>query len=340
LIYKNRELKDQSAEAALFDAMRFNCIPVLIANEWILPFSEIIDWNLISIQIDVHNLKILPQMLDSLSQEKLKFMFNQLELVYSTYFSSIRAITLTILDIISFRVYPAFKLPYEFYNFRVKSYNKSPFILPYKPNSKLGFTLIVVSYDPQFYRDTMSLVRSSSLLEASQASKIIVLWYENVLKLSDLSDEKPSQSQKRVVFKTMNMHGSMQSRFFPLKEIETEAVMIVDEFALSKMDPNDFDTMFNAWLRIPKALVVLKLFENLNDDMSPFIYNSYLNRYFHGGSQKLNEVNFNCENKQFMRMFVNLTNNVVRVTPKNVKARDLSEKIESFSRINCDDYLL
>ena len=94
------------AELALFDSLKFNCLPVIVTNEWILPFSQVIDWSLMSIQIDMQNMNRLLKILEEISPARLSLMYSQLEFVFERYFSSIQAITLNTLDIISSRIYP------------------------------------------------------------------------------------------------------------------------------------------------------------------------------------------------------------------------------------------
>ena len=100
---------NQIAQMSLFDSLKFNCIPVIINDEWILPFSEFIDWQLISIQINKNNIKSMYEILDKYSDEHLDMMLDQLSLIYEKYFSSIKAITLSIIDLLESRINPTFK---------------------------------------------------------------------------------------------------------------------------------------------------------------------------------------------------------------------------------------
>ena len=31
-------------QAALYDVMKFGCVPVIVADDFVLPFSEVLDW--------------------------------------------------------------------------------------------------------------------------------------------------------------------------------------------------------------------------------------------------------------------------------------------------------
>ena len=56
---------------ALYDSLKFNCIPVIVADEWILPFSEFLDWQLFAVQLRRDELDRLMETIDQLSVEKM-----------------------------------------------------------------------------------------------------------------------------------------------------------------------------------------------------------------------------------------------------------------------------
>jgi glucuronyl/N-acetylglucosaminyl transferase EXT2 len=87
----------------LFDAMKFNCIPIIVANEWILPFSEFLNRNLFSIQIRQTDLHRLTEILNQVDTDTV---LANLKSAYDAHFSSIKAITLTLLNHIQSRVFP------------------------------------------------------------------------------------------------------------------------------------------------------------------------------------------------------------------------------------------
>ncbi len=100
LVFKTNSILSQ---LSLFDAMKFNCIPIIVANEWILPFSEFLNWKLFSIQIKQKDLSRLMEVLSQVDTEKV---LANLKAAYDTHFSSIKAITLSLLNNIQSRVFP------------------------------------------------------------------------------------------------------------------------------------------------------------------------------------------------------------------------------------------
>jgi glucuronyl/N-acetylglucosaminyl transferase EXT2 len=339
LIIKNLS-PDQSAEIALFDALRFNCLPIIVANEWIVPFSDIIDWSLISIRIDAFMLKNVFKIIDKYSEKELNFMFHQMDLIYRAYFSSMRAITSSVLDILSSRVYSAFKRPYKIYNFQAEATSHDPFIIRYDANKNLGFTLVIVSHDQDYFKNTIATLNSGILFEKNEnLNKILLLWYGNQEILTNQKNEKLAKN-KRVVLKSMHANGMFQSRFLPFDEIKTEAVLVLEDFVLGKIDPYDLSHLYFLWLERPTTLHVLKSFKNLNEHSSPFIYNYYLNKHFYNlharKGHRLNQKNFYCENFRFLNTFSNLTIRHECFDSETVKCKKIDEKAESFAKINCE----
>jgi glucuronyl/N-acetylglucosaminyl transferase EXT1 len=80
------------------------CIPVLLSNGWVLPFSELIDWSKAVVWGDERRLtQIIPQ-LRELPEDRLIRMREFCILYYYEYFSSIEKIIKATLDILKQRI--------------------------------------------------------------------------------------------------------------------------------------------------------------------------------------------------------------------------------------------
>ena len=91
-------------EMTLFDTLKFNCIPVIIADEWILPFSEFLDWTLFSVQLRSFQINKLSQILEKYSENDIQKMKKQGEFVFTNYFASMSKITLGVLKFLESRI--------------------------------------------------------------------------------------------------------------------------------------------------------------------------------------------------------------------------------------------
>lgn len=97
----------------LLEAMAANCIPVIISDGHVMPFHTIIDWKRFSIFIMESHVDTLMDVVNSVSEKRIKHMQKTLLYVYRSYFASMRRIVLTTLDILQERVYPHLSRTYD-----------------------------------------------------------------------------------------------------------------------------------------------------------------------------------------------------------------------------------
>ncbi|EDV20368.1 uncharacterized protein TRIADDRAFT_1026, partial [Trichoplax adhaerens] len=86
------------------EALQFGCIPIVLSNGWVLPFSEVIDWKKACVQIDERQLFDVPELIESISDEKILAMKQQSIFLWQTYFQSVTRIVLSTLEIIRGRI--------------------------------------------------------------------------------------------------------------------------------------------------------------------------------------------------------------------------------------------
>lgn len=118
------------------------CIPVTFGNDYVLPFSEVIDWRRASVRVwsrrpdgIMATLTEHPDSLITETREQVRCTFQllqlggalqmvsppslplpQVEFLYRRFFSSISAIAMTTLDILNERVFPTSARGYEVYH--------------------------------------------------------------------------------------------------------------------------------------------------------------------------------------------------------------------------------
>ena len=86
------------------EALGSGCIPVVLSNDWVKPFSSVIDWSSIVIDGDERLLLNLPEILRSISWRKISRMRSAGLRIYDKYFSSIEKIILTTIKILEQRI--------------------------------------------------------------------------------------------------------------------------------------------------------------------------------------------------------------------------------------------
>ena len=65
---------------------------MLLANDWELPFSEVIDWSQAAVVADERTLSRLPELLRSIPESQIVRMREQVRFLWSSYFRSVDAI--------------------------------------------------------------------------------------------------------------------------------------------------------------------------------------------------------------------------------------------------------
>ena len=71
----------------LYEAMQLGAVPVYISDDFFLPWSDELNWNEFCVIVDSKNLKQLPSILNSISEEKINEMADKAKQVYSEYFT-------------------------------------------------------------------------------------------------------------------------------------------------------------------------------------------------------------------------------------------------------------
>lgn len=81
------------------EALQAGCIPVLLSNSWVLPFTQVIDWNKAVIWADERLLLQVPNTIRSISNYKILQLRQQTQVLWERYFSSIEKIVFTTLEV-------------------------------------------------------------------------------------------------------------------------------------------------------------------------------------------------------------------------------------------------
>uniref|UniRef100_A0AAQ4S139 Exostosin-2 n=1 Tax=Gasterosteus aculeatus aculeatus TaxID=481459 RepID=A0AAQ4S139_GASAC len=169
---------------------------------------------------------------------------------WEAYFSSMKAIGLTTLQIINDRIYPYAARTYEQWNnppvVKWSSVN-SPLFLPLIPPRAPGFTAVVLTYDrvESLFRVITEISKVPSL------AKLLVVW-NNQNKSPPEESLWPKIGVPLKVVRTKE--NKLSNRFFPYDEIETEAVLAIDDDIIM-LTSDELQFGYEVWREFPDRLV-------------------------------------------------------------------------------------
>lgn len=112
----------------LLEAMAANCIPVIVVDGAVMPFSNVIDWKRAAIFVMEDYVNTVMDVLNEVSDERINEMRKQVKFLYQRYFSSLKAVVETTLDIIQDRVYPHKTKTYDDWNLRPEEVSQLMFL--------------------------------------------------------------------------------------------------------------------------------------------------------------------------------------------------------------------
>nr|XP_044605571.1 exostosin-2 isoform X1 [Equus asinus]XP_044605572.1 exostosin-2 isoform X1 [Equus asinus] len=373
-------------QAVLSDVLRAGCVPVVIADSYILPFSEVLDWKRASVVVPEEKMSDVYSILQSIPQRQIEEMQRQISDIqvsltinlntedsfcsfplklllmrhpeieeiqtllflvmpwnlevkarwfWEAYFQSIKAIALATLQIINDRIYPYAASSYEEWNDppTVKWGSVSnPLFLPLIPPQSQGFTAIVLTYDrvESLFRVITEVSKVPSL------AKLLVVW-------NNQNKNPPEDSlwpKIRVPLKVVRTaENKLSNRFFPYDEIETEAVLAIDDDIIM-LTSDELQFGYEVWREFPDRLVGYPGRLHLWDhEMNKWKYESewtnevsmvltgaaFYHKYFNylytykmpGDIKSWVDAHMNCEDIAMNFLVANVTGKaVIKVTPR------------------------
>ncbi|XP_071791199.1 exostosin-2-like [Asterias amurensis] len=235
-------------QAALSDALQAGCIPVVMIDTYVMPFSEVLDWQRAAVIVPEEQLSELPEILSAISPSHIKDLQRQGRFYWQQYFKSIKDITLTTLQIINDRMYPYTAKDYTDWNEpRPRVGAISPLYLPLIPPKSQGFTAVVLTYDRE--ESLFEVIRRISLTPS--LNKVLVVW-NNQEKAPPEVEKWPKINKPLKVVQTKE--NKLSNRFYPYDEIETECVLAIDDDILM-LTPDELEFGYEVWREFPDRLV-------------------------------------------------------------------------------------
>ncbi|KAL5286105.1 EXT2 family protein [Megaselia abdita] len=240
---------DRLGQPDFIEALAHNCIPVVMANNYVLPFEDVIDWNLALIRIHENNFNSLQKILESVSAQKIKELKAQGDWLFNKYFKDLKTITMTMFDILNDRVFPHQAKSLKEWNTRtfVTPSAQNPLFLPMIAPKSQGFTAVILTYDR--IESLFTLIQKVSVVPSLQ--KILVIW-NNQKKSPPHPSMFPKVSKPLKVIQTKA--NKLSNRFFPYDEIETEAILTIDD-DIVMLTADELDFGYEVWREFPDRIV-------------------------------------------------------------------------------------
>lgn len=236
------------AQPILLEAMAAGCVPVIVADSLVMPFQEVLDWKRAAVFVAEEELSGLLDTIRRISDDRLLEMQKNGQYLYRSYFSNIKTITNTALDILNQRVFPQSSKTYEEWNVAPTPLAaRSPLFLQLTAPRWQGFTAVVLTYDriESLYTLIKQLVKVPSL------SKILVVW-NNQRKSPPHASMWPKINKPLKVIQTKA--NKLSNRFYPYPEIETEAILTIDD-DIVMLTPDELEFGYEVWREFPDRIV-------------------------------------------------------------------------------------
>ena len=235
-------------QSVLSDALKTGCIPVIACDTYVLPFSEVLDWQRAAVVIQEERISEVVDILKGIPPTQIHFMREQGKYYYDQYFSSMSSIVHTTLQIINDRVFPDSAKTYDDWNKPVGSSGVySPLFLPLAPPEDSGFTAVILAYDR-----VDSLFQLISSIDKVPSLRMILVVWNNQQKAFPPRKEWPIIRHEWKVIQTSA--NKLSNRFFPYPDIKTEAVLAIDD-DIVMLTTDEIEFGYQVWREFPDRLV-------------------------------------------------------------------------------------
>ncbi|XP_056637726.1 exostosin-2 [Diorhabda carinulata] len=238
---------ERMGQFILLEAMAANCIPVIIADGHVMPFRDIIDWKRFSVFVMENHVATLMDVLNNISKKRIKEMQKNLLYIYQKYFSNMKKIAITTLDILQERIFPHHSRTYDEINLISEEINNNPLFFPMTSPKSHGFSAVILTYD----RIESLFLLIERLSKVPSLMKIIVVW-------NNQKKNPPSISEFPKINKPINVirtkANKLSNRFYPYKEIETEAILHIDD-DIVMLTSDEIEFAYEVWREFPDRIV-------------------------------------------------------------------------------------
>merc|ERR1712223_1121143 len=241
-----KEKHGRLTSSTLMASLHAGCIAIILIDNLVLPFSEVLDWKRFSIRFYEHDSELIyNHVMTQISQRGAKEMRNQIKFVCQAYFKDLPTITKTALQIINDRVFSQHAKTYRDWN--LENDIQSPLFMKNIPPAEDGFTAVILTYDrlSSLYQVIKSVAETPSL------AKILVIWNNQNIEPPPMS-EFPAVSKPIKIIRTKA--NLLTNRFHPYNDINTDAVLSMDD-DIVMLTSDELEFAYQVWREFPDRLV-------------------------------------------------------------------------------------
>ncbi|KAK0045554.1 exostosin-2 [Biomphalaria pfeifferi] len=301
-------------QPTLMDVMMAGCIPVIVADGYLMPFHEVLDWTRASIHLKEQHLPDVLDVLNKYSPERIQDMRRQIYYYWQRYFKSLSDMTLATLQIVNDRIFPFHARSYDQWNELLnRKAVKNPLFLPLRAPKSLGFTAVILTYDR--VDSLFQVVRQVG--KVPSLSKIIVVWNNQEVAPPPMSQWPNTGKPIKVITTKFNR---LSNRFFPYDEIETECILALDD-DIVMLTPDEMEFGYEVWREHPDRLVGypsrLHLWQNSTQSYS------YESEWMNAISMVLTGAAFHHKYFSFMYTY-SMPGNLKQWVDKHINCEDIA----------------
>ncbi|XP_055338110.1 exostosin-1-like [Paramacrobiotus metropolitanus] len=244
------------------ESLQAGCVPVILSNDWELPFTEVIDWNKAAVMADERLLTQIPSLLRSIHFDRILIYRQQTQLLWRQYFSSIERIVVTTLEIVRNRLatvrrakdywnkWPAMAMS-QLTHIELDNFHRGFIHNVHKPRlyTKQNLTILVnVTSKQNLMGRFVRLLKVINRI--GFVDKVIVFSPWKATTLSTLNSWTWLRTPFRVEDAQLNF-SQLQQAF--RKQVSTEGVLLVQDDCSFTWE--DFEYGFHVWKSFPSRIV-------------------------------------------------------------------------------------
>ncbi|CAG2180819.1 unnamed protein product, partial [Oppiella nova] len=251
------------------EALQFGCIPVVLANQWLLPFHELLDWTQCAVVADERLLLQTTETLRQISRQKIAEMRAKCLALYETYFSSVERIVLTSLLVIEQRLRPHLALQHFVWNLRapplaavvtqsqlgVRDPRLNALLMAEEVNDR-AFTAVVHVTTASDVTPNLQRLIGRALRGSRFAAEAVVVWPQSLA--------LPAHLVETPFVRVLRSNASARFRLVDSTTLKTDCVLQLSPHSL--LSAKEFDFGFSVWTAFPRRVVGFSSRDHFFDD--------------------------------------------------------------------------
>lgn len=234
----------------LSDALMFGCIPVIIIDNYVLPFYNKIDWTMISIRIQEKALPHVVEILNAISVERILDYKERGLFVWKQYFSSMKAIFMSTIQIIKERISPQFAVSKFLWNnpqLAQRISHISPINSKHTSRPLQGFTAVILTYNR--FESLRQVIHG--VIQSPNCVKIVVVWNNQGRSPPPQSEWPKINIPIKIIVTKQN---KLSNRFFPYNDITTDAIFAIDD-DIVMLTGDEIEFAYQVWREFSDVIV-------------------------------------------------------------------------------------